>query len=102
MGTKFAYLYLRWFLYVCVFLALLDIPYTGKQNGVSKEERKSSSKYSLFTFAFCLFVFFFYFLHVLLLLGGSDYSMGDSRRLSEAGVRRSSGLYPLSSLLYLA
>ncbi|XP_050439263.1 CAP-Gly domain-containing linker protein 1-like isoform X11 [Adelges cooleyi] len=44
---------------------LADIPYTGKQNGVSKEERKSSS--------------------------GSDYSMGDSRRLSEAGVRRSSG-----------
>ncbi|XP_050526178.1 CAP-Gly domain-containing linker protein 1-like isoform X4 [Daktulosphaira vitifoliae] len=47
---------------------LADMSFAGKQNGVSNEGRKSSS--------------------------GSEYSMGDARRLSwlhEAGVRRSSG-----------
>lgn len=43
-----------------------------------------------FLYIFCVSSLVF---HVAFILGGSDSFIGDARRLSEAGVRRSSGLF---------
>lgn len=79
-----------------MFVIKIDMAYASKHNGLNKntiDERKSSSKLLLFILVFlCLCVCSLVFFLIAFILGSSDSFIGDARRLSEAGVRRSSGL----------
>lgn len=80
----------------------IDMAHASKHNGINKkttDERKSSSKLLCFVLLLnnvlrvCVCSLVFYIAFAFYTLGGSDSFMGDARRLSEAGVRRSSGLF---------
>lgn len=77
--------------YVCNVIDML----VNKENGSfnkSVNERKMSSKLLSFFNYSCLCVCSLVF-YVAFILDNSDSFMGDARRLSEAGVRRSSGWF---------